>query len=213
MQGNTSHQKMEVPSSTGRKEGLQLVLDLHSNQASLGTITGNYAAFEVFLGQPSEFPLLTERSIQLEPGREHSLELGAQVLSSTGVRELAPEDRRCFYPDEGDLHLYSRYTFTNCRFECGMREVEGVLGCVPWFLPQVLLHPQATPAQGNHSRPCDPWTARTFTRRVNAAMASSACNHCLPDCESVTYSVLPTSATIRSWPGPPHPSGPATPST
>ena len=79
MQGNTSHQKMEVPSSTGRKEGLQLVLDLHSNQALLGTITGNYAAFEVFLGQPSEFPLLTERSIQLEPGREHSLELGAQV--------------------------------------------------------------------------------------------------------------------------------------
>ena len=79
MQNNITKSEKKVASSVGRKEGLKLVLDLHSNHASFGTITDNYNAFNVFIGGPSEFPVLRERSVQLEPGKEHSLEFSGQV--------------------------------------------------------------------------------------------------------------------------------------
>ena len=79
MQNNITKSEKKVASSVGRKEGLKLVLDLHSNHASFGTVTDDYNAFNVFIGGPSEFPVLRERSIQLEPGKEHSLEFSGQV--------------------------------------------------------------------------------------------------------------------------------------
>ena len=33
-------------------------------------------------GRPGDFPVLRDRSLQIHPGREHDLELGAQVVSS-----------------------------------------------------------------------------------------------------------------------------------
>ena len=36
-------------------------------------------------------------------------------MSTTDIRDLDPKDRRCLFRDEGDLRLYSDYTFTNCR--------------------------------------------------------------------------------------------------
>ena len=79
MQNNITKSEKKVASSVGRKEGLKLVLDLHSNHASFGTVADDYNAFNVFIGGPSEFPVLRERSVQLEPGKEHSLEFSGQV--------------------------------------------------------------------------------------------------------------------------------------
>ena len=36
-------------------------------------------------------------------------------MSTVNIRDLDPKDRRCLFRDEGDLRLYSDYTFTNCR--------------------------------------------------------------------------------------------------
>ena len=36
-------------------------------------------------------------------------------MSTIDIRDLDPKDRRCLFRDEGDLQLYSDYTFTNCR--------------------------------------------------------------------------------------------------
>lgn len=80
MQSKETQEKMAVPISIGKKEGLRLTLDLHSNHASFGTITEDFNAFSIFMGSPAEFPVLRERSLQLEPGQEHSLELSAQVM-------------------------------------------------------------------------------------------------------------------------------------
>ena len=79
MQNNITKSEKKVASSVGKKEGLKLVLDLHSNHASFGTVADDYNAFNVFIGGPSEFPVLRERSVQLEPGKEHSLEFSGQV--------------------------------------------------------------------------------------------------------------------------------------
>ena len=41
-------EKRRVPASAGKKDGLTLILDLHSNQAALGTVNNNYDAFNIF---------------------------------------------------------------------------------------------------------------------------------------------------------------------
>ena len=79
MQNHLLKSEKKVATSVGKKEGLTLVLDLHSNHASFGTVTDNYNAFNLFIGGPTEFPVLRERSLQLEPGKEHSLQFSGQV--------------------------------------------------------------------------------------------------------------------------------------
>ena len=54
----------------GKMNGLRLTLDLHSNSVSFGTLEHDYNAFNVFIGQRAEFPILKEKSIQLQPGQE-----------------------------------------------------------------------------------------------------------------------------------------------
>ena len=52
MQG--PEEKMRVPVSVGKKKGLTLILDLHSNRATLGTVAKNSDAFNIFIGKPSK---------------------------------------------------------------------------------------------------------------------------------------------------------------
>ena len=66
-------------SQSGEKSGLRLILDLHSNRVSFGTLNQDFNAFKVFIGQPAEFPVVKQRSLKLQPGREHFVELKAQV--------------------------------------------------------------------------------------------------------------------------------------
>ena len=77
MQGSTANHTM--PSQSGKKGGLRLLLDLHSNRVSFGTLNQDFNAFKVFIGEPAEFPVIKKRSLKLQPGREHFVELKAQV--------------------------------------------------------------------------------------------------------------------------------------
>ena len=48
----------KVPVTIGKSEGLRLTLDLHSNRVYFGTIDKDFSAFNVFIGEPAEFPVL-----------------------------------------------------------------------------------------------------------------------------------------------------------
>ena len=78
-QGNEETEKRKVKASSGLQAGLNLVLDLHSNRASFGTIADTSSAFSVFIGAPTEFPMLRRDKIVIEPGKEHFLKLSGQV--------------------------------------------------------------------------------------------------------------------------------------
>ena len=80
MQGTTASQRMV--SQSGEENGLRLILDLHSNRVSFGTLNKDYDAFKVFIGKPEEFPVLKKRSLKLQPGQEHFVDLKAQVVLS-----------------------------------------------------------------------------------------------------------------------------------
>jgi hypothetical protein len=126
-----------VHSQVGKMNGLRLVLDLHSNGVSFGTLDQEYDAFNMFIGRPAEFPVLKEKSLQLAPGHEHFIDLSATRVTAPGIRGIDSAARACYFPDEGNLTFYKDYTYTNCRLECGILQVEEILGCIPWYLPQV----------------------------------------------------------------------------
>ena len=52
MQGTEEKTTVEV--SVGKKDGLTLILDLHSNRAALGTVAKNSDGFNIFLGKVSK---------------------------------------------------------------------------------------------------------------------------------------------------------------
>ena len=138
MQGKSK--TWEVKSEVGKENGLKLVLDLHSNTVSFGTLDQQHLAFNLFIGQPEEFPMMREKSLQLEPGREHFVDLSATVVSSKSIKGISPEARECFFRDEGDLEFYKEYAFSNCRLECAIKMAEEKYGCIPWHLPKVGLY-------------------------------------------------------------------------
>ena len=136
LQGERRTRKVESQEG-GKKNGLRLTLDLHSNKVSFGTLDQQYSAFNLFIGRPAQFPMMRDKSIQLQPGREHFIDLSATVVSTNGIRDILPKARGCFFENEGDLDFYKSYTFSNCKLECGIKEAEQKLGCVPWHLPKV----------------------------------------------------------------------------
>ena len=73
----------------------------------------------------------------LNTGFEHFIDLSATLVSAKDIEQINPEDRDCYFPNEGRLTFYEEYTFTNCRLECAILEVQKRLRCVPWFLPKV----------------------------------------------------------------------------
>ena len=123
----------------------------------------------------------------LQPGHAHDISLSSKVFAASGIRNLNPENRGCLFHDEGYLDFYKKYTFLNCRFECGIKLAEEVVGCTPWYLPQ-----------GQKSNVCDPWTGREFSKLLIKVQANGTnCPSCLPDCDMVKTSLLTTSARFR----------------
>ena len=137
LQGETTTTKTKVKSKVGQRNGLRLTLDLHSNSVSFGTLDQEYEAFNVFIGHSAEFPMMKERGLQVEAGREHFIDLSAVVVSTNGIEDITPKARNCFFADEGNLDFYQSYTFSNCRLECAIKKSEKIFNCVPWHLPRV----------------------------------------------------------------------------
>jgi hypothetical protein len=59
----------------GQTRGLGLLLDQQSNRKSFGTVETDSRGLRVFVGGRAEFPLVRERGLTLQPGREHRVEL------------------------------------------------------------------------------------------------------------------------------------------
>ena len=54
----------------GSKQGLQVIVDQHSNLDSVGTLFGNDNSFKVHIGQPTSFPMLTYDRLTLPTGKD-----------------------------------------------------------------------------------------------------------------------------------------------
>ena len=113
---NGETEKQRVKAKLGQRNGIRITLDLHSDDISFGTISNDFNAFGVYIGTPTEFPLMKERAVSLQPGFEHFLDLSGQVVTSEGIQTVDPHARHCYFSNEGNLDFYSNYTYGNCIF-------------------------------------------------------------------------------------------------
>ena len=122
---NLNKEGISVMARVGKKSGLKLILDLNSNFESLGSVPDFFKAFQVFVGQHDEYPVLKQHSLMIKPGHETSLDLTATVLTaSSDIRSISPEDRNCYFHNENDkagLQLYEEYSYKSCIFECQIK--------------------------------------------------------------------------------------------
>ena len=180
--------KPEDPHRTeaGKSNGLSLVLDLHSNDVSFGTMIEDFKAFRILIGQPIEFPFVGEFGQLLQPGHEHYLALSTLITSAHHIKSLLPESRNCYFSNEKSLEFYKTYSFSNCLFECSINKFKSELGCIPWYLPKT-----------DHSPVCNPWEGFEFMQRIKTISRVGGCMDCMPDCEEIKTSVTTTAAKIR----------------
>ena len=97
MQGKGKRRK--VPLSVGKRNGLTLILDLHSNRAALGSVAKNSDAFNIFIGKvskkfPKQIPPKIPPTLPLPPkktiwggregGRLPMTDLGSNHVNSVG---------------------------------------------------------------------------------------------------------------------------------
>ena len=98
------------------------MLDLHTEYEALGSVPDFFKAFQVFVGEPHEYPVLNQRSLMVKPGHETNIDLTATVLTaSPDIAGIRPKDRKCYFSNEGTaagLKLYKTYSHKSCVFEC-----------------------------------------------------------------------------------------------
>ena len=172
----------------GFEMGLKVAIDSHSNIASPATINSDGNAFQVYIGNPSEFPFLRNRAVQIQPGYENHVEVsGIKISADPNIRSHSVEDRKCQFYWESELEFHAGYSYTSCVVEFAMSVALRIVRCVPWYMPQ------------NGSSPiCGPWQTSQFQKLMGRSFSA---NHtesgCLPDCYSVKYSYALSMAKFR----------------
>jgi len=189
---NNSNEKttsMKITQSrAGKSQGLSLILDSHSNEVSPGTVANDFNGFQIFIGTPTEFPAMRDRSIVIEPGYEHFVDMsGFSIVSDPDLKSVDPKKRKCLFDDEYALDFYKTYTQINCQFECEIKVASGIVDCIPWYMPQ-----------DGKSEVCDPWETLDFIKAFKTNVTAEDCEHCLPDCTTYSYSSTKASAPFRN---------------
>ena len=139
---NETENRGEFEIIPGKRNGLRVMLDNHQNKVTFGSVFDDALGMQVFVGEPEEFPMMSERGKILAPGLEHFLELSGYIVEADAELKssLGPSQRRCVFPDESELDYFTKYTFSTCKLECGIKHLEKIIGCVPWFFPQGVIN-------------------------------------------------------------------------
>ena len=187
----------EPKSTSGKKQGLQIVLDAHSNILASGSVVTDFQGFVGLIHNRDSFPMVSKLGFQIRPGSNNLVALSAiQIGAKDGIRTLNPKQRNCLFPDENkNIYIYKKYTQTNCLLECSLLYAKKKVSedykleknCTPWYYP----------FRDRTSAHCDPWQAKSFNEIVRSNDNKRDCSHCLPDCQKTIYSPTLTATPFR----------------
>ena len=112
----------------GRKKGLTLIFDGHTDQISSGSVSDNFRGFPIIVDDNDKFPLSAVSELIARPGFESNVRVNAFHLESLNeTRKYGPEKRKCYFPDEYELEMHQHYSQANCIFEC---EIQYAAKCI-----------------------------------------------------------------------------------
>ena len=181
---------------TGRAEGLQLVLDAHTDQISSGSIADNFRGFHVVIDGKEKYPFTSRNGILIKTGQTNEVSITAtRFEADPRIKSVPTDTRRCFFSDEYSLNLTQNYSQANCFFECKVEYIREKLFnktgkyCIPWFYPR---------KNSTLYEICDPWVTWTFQEELKIVADNvTGCKECLRDCSSTKYKSSISSAPFR----------------
>ncbi len=174
----------------GKKKGLILMLDAHSNWLEPGSIDGNLGGFSAFVESSGSFPLMSQGGLSIKPGYNNIITLTSSILNADeSMRSLDKQARVCLFTEENEgLEIHQKYTYLNCKFECTLFHTQSVVAlkynktCQPWFFPT-----SSSPVSI-----CDPWQSYDFYQIMKNEISDKMCPQCLPDCSVTIYNPVIT---------------------
>eukprot|EP00088_Acartia_fossae_P031474 TRINITY_DN32353_c0_g2_i1.p1 TRINITY_DN32353_c0_g2~~TRINITY_DN32353_c0_g2_i1.p1 ORF type:complete len:431 (-),score=50.76 TRINITY_DN32353_c0_g2_i1:35-1228(-) len=180
---NIGNKDEKIVPRVGKQNGLRVVLDQASGNVDFGTVFDVANSFNVHIGSPYEFPMLKLKKNNLEPGKEHSMQISATVINSDPeIVNIDPLKRDCYFHGEKQLTLFKEYSYSTCQMECAIFQNYAKYKCIPWFLPKE-----------KGWKICDPWTSMKFVNNLGNA---TNCQ-CLQSCSAVIYSTSTSSAKFQ----------------
>ena len=112
----------------GRDEGLQLILDAHTDKISAGSISDNFRGFHVVIDGKERYPFTSKNGILIKSGQDNDVIISAtRFEANNNIKGVAASKRNCYFPDEHPLKLYKVYTQANCLFQCKIDHVRELM--------------------------------------------------------------------------------------
>lgn len=124
---------------SGQKNELDLILSAFEHDHEYKCFGSSYG-FDIAIFSPSDDLGITSRYFLLELSKSYRLSLEPKYKDiSEGLSKYKPNQRQCFFNAERKLHFYKTYTQSNCENECFVNFTLQRCGCVPPFMPSMLL--------------------------------------------------------------------------
>ena len=115
----------EPYSEPGRKKGLTVILDAHSNMVTGGSVPEDFDGYYAVIDSTDTYPMTTRKSVLLRPGHNNIVSMGAtKVTADENIRDIKPLDRNCLFKDEMNMNVHNSYTQANCMLECQIAYAE-----------------------------------------------------------------------------------------
>ncbi len=187
---------VDLTTQSGRDKGLTLFLDSRGDALIEGSVASDASGFTAYVSPNSEYPWVKKKGFAIEPGKETFVRLQATRVrgNKDDIGHIDPGDRNCLFPDESPLHIHRHYSLASCIYECSvdvtlaaLRDESNVSACMPWYFVQT----------DDRVRFCDPWEAQAFEEILGNVLPHSDCAHCLPDCETTTYTATQSASAFR----------------
>ena len=183
--------EIDLTPMKGKQNGLTVVIDLQSESVKPSTLNKDYNGVQATVTPKDEFPFMLADSILISPGQETHVAISPLVTDATdALKDLKPNQRKCYFDDEFYLSLFRNYSVNSCWMECLMNLTMKELGpCTPWNFPQA----------DKNMRICTPYEQHQYLsifRQIDMTKVVGS-EACLPNCGGTDYEVTITSAPFR----------------
>ena len=190
-------QTNEPNTQPGKRMGLKLILDAHSDVLESYSIRSDFQGFTGLITNPGSYILSDLKSFEIKPGHNNMVAVSAVLLDANDdVININPIDRKCLFSNEtANITLHKYYSQENCLLECGLFYAQKVLkkegnlseSCTPWYFP----FPKT-----NYTI-CGPIQNSRISIIMQNEVPSDECSYCLPDCRRTIYSQSVTAQPFR----------------
>ena len=112
----------EPTSIPGRKKGLFLILDAHTDQFTTTSQLNDFDGFRGLVSPSGSFPLMAQEGFEIAPGHVNAISIsGIKVDADDDMKDLDVSERKCLFAHENyDLQVFKEYSYSNCIFECSL---------------------------------------------------------------------------------------------